>query len=76
MSKNNALHTAARDGKLGQVRSQVLNFDINAKGKDGETALLKAARSGHTDVVKLLLSCNADVNIPTNVSRIKMSLPI
>ena len=64
---NNALHTAAERGSLKHVQSQVSNFDINAKGDKNETALLKAARKGHTEVVKLLLTFNPDVNI-TNVS--------
>ena len=64
MSDNNALHTAAEAGNLAEVQAQVGNFDINAKGSGDETALWKAARSGHTDVVKLLLSLNPDVNLP------------
>ena len=64
MSDNNALHTAAEAGNLAEVQAQVKNVDINAKGKYDETALFKAAESGHTDVVKLLLSLNADVNLP------------
>jgi ankyrin repeat protein len=68
---DNALHTAAKAGDVDEVQSQVGNFDINAKGEDDETALFKAAESGHTEVVKLLATHNADVNlanvrIPTN----------
>ena len=61
---NNALHTAAKAGNLAQVQSLVHNFDINIKGEEGKTALCWAAREGHTDVVKLLLTFNPDVNIP------------
>ena len=60
---DNALHTAAKAGNVAEVQSQVGKFDINAKGEYGETALFKAAESGHTDVVKLLETHNADVNL-------------
>ena len=70
MSDNNALHTAAKEGNLVEVQSQVSNFDINAKGEEAATALYWAAREGYLDVVKLLLTLNADVNIP-NVSTLK-----
>ena len=64
MPDNNALHTAAKSGNLAEIRSNVSKFDINAKGEDGGTALYWAARYGHTDVFKLLLTKNPDVNIP------------
>ena len=71
MLDNNALHTAAKAGDLAQVQSQVSNFDINAKGEDDETALVKAAQNGYSEVFKLLLTLSADVNIP-DVSTLKM----
>ena len=71
MPDNNALHDAAKGGDLVQVQSQVDNFDINAKGKDDETALSKAAGKGHTDIVKLFLTYDADVNMK-DVSTFKM----
>ena len=61
---DNALHTAAEQGNLELVQIHVQNFDINAKGKNDETALFKAADRVKTDTVKLLLSFNPDVNIP------------
>lgn len=64
MPSDKRLHTAAKAGDLAQVRSQVRNFDINAKGAKDGTPLYWAARNGKTDVVKLLLSLNADANIP------------
>ena len=70
MPENNALHTAVEGGDLGEVQSQVNNFDINAKGQYSETALCKAAKKGHIDVVQLLLTLNPGVNIP-DVSTIK-----
>ena len=71
MSDNNALHDAARDGNLTEMRAQIGNFDINAKGQYDGTALYWAARMGKTEAVKLLLSLNADVNMP-DVSTLKV----
>ena len=71
MPENNVLHNFAKAGDLAEVQSQVSNFDINAKGQYDETALVKAAEYGRTDVVKFLLTLNADVNIPS-VSKLKI----
>ena len=64
MPENNALHTAAKEGNVAEVQSQVGNFDINALDEDDGTALYWAVRHGRTQVVKLLLTLNPDVNIP------------
>ena len=37
--------------------------EVNARAKDGETALVYAAVMGHEDVVKLLLEKGANPNI-------------
>ena len=71
MPDNNALHAAAKAGDIAQVQSQVSYFDINAKGQYDRTALCLAADGGYPEVVKLLLTLNADVNIP-DVSTLKM----
>ena len=63
MPDNNALHDAAREGNLADVQAQVNNFDINAKGEENKTALVWAAMKGETEVVKMLLTYKADVNI-------------
>ena len=64
MPDNNALHVAAKEGNLVEVQSQITNFDINARGEEEKTALVWAAANGHAEIVKLLLTLNADVNIP------------
>ena len=64
MPDSNALHTAAKAGDLAEVQSQVSNFDVNAKDENDRTALYWAAQEGFADIVKLLLTLNADVNIP------------
>ena len=64
MPDNNALHNAASAGNLADAQSQVNNFDVNAIGKYDETAVFKAAEGGYLEIVKLLLTWNANVNIP------------
>ena len=64
MSDNNALHDAVYLGTVAEVQAQIGKFDINAKGKFGRTALCWAANEGKTEVNKLLLTHNADVNMP------------
>ena len=48
-----------------------MKFFIDAKGvdaivRDGWTALMHAARDGHTEVVKLLIDNGADLNHKSN----------
>ena len=69
---NNALHLAAKEGNVAVVQSQLRNFDINVKGENQRTALVLAAEAGKAEVVKLLLTWNADVNIP-DVSTLSMT---
>ena len=71
MPSSNALHFAVKGNDLVDVQSQVSNFDINAKDEDGGTALYWSARRGYTEIVKLLLTFNPDVNIP-DVSTLKI----
>jgi len=75
-----AIHIAAYNGNAGVVRQlcQEYGVDVNCsisetveeEPKKGITALEWAARTGHTEVVKLLLDSNADVNAkrPTGVT--------
>ncbi|MGO9568404.1 MAG: ankyrin repeat domain-containing protein [Desulfomonilaceae bacterium] len=43
-----------------------MGADVNAKDNHGWTALMEAAKTGHLDVVKLLLDEGADVNAKDN----------
>ena len=61
--RKNVLHAAAEAGNLVEVQSHVDNFDINVKDEKKKTALYLAAQNGHKDVVNLLLTLNAKVNI-------------
>ena len=38
--------------------------DVNARDNDEDTALLQAVGGGHIDVVRLLLTAGADVQVP------------
>ena len=40
--------------------------DVNAKGTDGQTALMYASSRGHKNVVSALLEAGADVNANTH----------
>ncbi len=54
---------AASAGDLARVRSLLAaGSDVNAKDKDGVTALMKASQSGRIEVVRALLEAKANVN--------------
>ncbi|KAM6486416.1 hypothetical protein HDV62DRAFT_215847 [Trichoderma sp. SZMC 28011] len=59
------LHVAAAQGSLTTLdpyKSSSIHFDVDEIDRRGRTALIYAALKGHIDVVKLLLSENANVN--------------
>ncbi len=61
--RDKQLLEAAQKGHLEQVKTLLRKkADVNAKDKNGQTALMAAARRGHLDVVKLLIDKGADVN--------------
>jgi len=43
-----------------------LRVDVNARDKEGDTALHDAARFGHAEVVRLLVAGGADLSIRNN----------
>ena len=43
-----------------------LGADINAKNNDGWTAVMWAARNGHSECVKVLHQLGADINAKNN----------
>src|SRR5579871_370780 len=59
------LHAAARNGRLEIVRYLIsMGADVNARRKDGDTALLESAYQGHLAVSNLLIESGANVNLP------------
>ena len=74
-SDNSDIFYASRTGDLHTVK-QILSassphgtssdasmFDVNAKDNDENTALLYASGEGHNDIVRLLITAGADVNV-------------
>lgn len=47
---------------ISQIKKLLKEGDIDAKDKDGFTALILASRDGHADIVKKLISSGAEVN--------------
>lgn len=62
---NTDLHDAAKQGDINKVRRLILeeNRDVNFQDEDKNTPLYCAAKEGHTDVVKFLLTHGADSSL-------------
>jgi ankyrin repeat protein len=63
------LYKAASEGNLARVKSLIAaKVNVNAKNKDGLTALMWASNEayGHVEVVRALLAAKADVNAKNN----------
>jgi len=68
-NKRGALHFAALEGQT-QICSYLvddLKLRIDDKDDDGETALIHAARQGHTATAKYLIDHGADPTIASNL---------
>ena len=71
----NPLIEAAWKGDTVKVRVLLVKgADINAKDKEGFTALMCAAMCGYTDIVQVLLAKGADVNGKNKNSDTALSL--
>jgi ankyrin repeat protein len=59
-----AIYEAIENGDTGAVRALLdrYSFDVNARDRDRQTLLYKAARAGNVDMVEMLLSAGANVN--------------
>ena len=64
---SNAIHAAARKGDMSGLEEvvSILNHLINETDSNGWTPLHEGARAGHTDIVKLLVHHEADINALT-----------
>ena len=64
---NEDLIAAAFNGDLPEVqRLLAKGAEVNAKDKEGKTALMMASWNGHVEVVRVLLAKRADVNAKRN----------
>ncbi|WJX80253.1 hypothetical protein P8452_63278 [Trifolium repens] len=68
-NKRGALHFAAIEGQteICNYLLQDLKLNIDSKDDDGETALIHAARQGHTATAKYLIDRGADATIASNL---------
>ncbi|XP_058738659.1 uncharacterized protein LOC131610671 [Vicia villosa] len=68
-NKRGALHFAALEGQteICNYLLEDLKLPIDAKDDDGETALIHAARQGHTATAKYLIDHGADPTIASNL---------
>lgn len=69
ISENTVLHIAASWGYIDVMRELVGRCsldDVNAKNDAGNTPLHKAANSGHSEIVKILLESGADTRAKNN----------
>ncbi|KAJ1413877.1 Tetratricopeptide-like helical domain superfamily [Sesbania bispinosa] len=68
-NKRGALHFAAREGQseVCKYLLQDLKLHVDSKDDDGETALIHAARQGHTATAKFLIDHGADPTIASNL---------
>jgi len=61
--KNKKLFNAAKEGNKEAIKLLIsVGVNLNAKNKNGETALMKASVNGNEDIVKLLIKIGADIN--------------
>lgn len=61
------IHDAAQAGDKAKIEKLLKKgVDVNARDKNGETALYEAATNGYTEIVELLVSKGADVNAKDN----------
>ena len=59
-----SIHKFAFDGNIAVVKQLLTDgVNVNAKEEDGGTALHWASQEGHKEIVELLISSGADVNV-------------
>ncbi|XP_071098476.1 serine/threonine-protein phosphatase 6 regulatory ankyrin repeat subunit B-like isoform X2 [Haliotis cracherodii] len=63
---DNVLHAACQGGNKAIVSKVIDIFDINTRGRNGSTPLMRAVIGGHISVLKFLMSRSADHTLVDN----------
>ena len=72
-----ALYVAAKEGRLGQVKSMLASgVNVNAKNATGRSALMGAAYYGNVGVVEELVVEGVDVNMVDGLGRSALMIAI
>jgi len=72
---DDGLHQAVKEGNLSKVRSLLAGgANVNARNKDGRTALILATMQGQADIVQALLNGGADPNAKDKMGNTAMSI--
>jgi len=69
-----SLHTAAREGHMGEVMSLVEKYPklLNSRDEEGKTPLHHAVENNEIEIAELLIGRGADVNVLTERKRINL----
>ena len=76
--QNSALHYSSIDGNY-DITKNLLEYgkiNIDSQDRDGDTSLLNACRGGHLEIVNLLLSHNANINMKNDNDETPLILAI
>lgn len=73
-SATRELWRIADSGEMDELAAVLPQADVNARNEHGMTALMRASRRGHVQMVRMLLECGADSNVTRNDNFTALSL--